>query len=162
MAKIGLAEVLRFVVSIVLCQLAGFVGSLFTTPAIPTWYSTLQKPAFTPPNWLFGPVWTTLFLLMGIALFLVWRKGLHTEWVGVALTVFTIQLVLNVLWSALFFGMRSPLAGFIEILILWIAICVTLLAFWRVSPLAGALLIPYIVWVSFAAVLNLYLWRLNP
>ena len=162
MGKIALADVLRLVISLVVCQLAGFVGSLFTTPAIPTWYSTLQKPTFNPPNWLFAPVWTVLFLLMGIALFLVWRKGLQTQGVGIALIAFTIQLALNILWSILFFGLRSPLAGFVEIAVLWIAILVTILTFWRVSHLAAGLLIPYIVWVSFAAVLNAYLWRLNP
>lgn len=162
MGKIGLAELFRLVVSIAICQAAGLVGSFFTRPAIPTWYATLQKPAFNPPNWVFGPVWTTLFLLMGIALFLVWRKGLQAEGVAVALVVFTIHLVLNVLWSFFFFGMRSPLAGFVAILILSVAICATIFTFGRVSRPASVLLIPYIGWVSFAAFLNFHLWRLNP
>lgn len=153
--------VLALVICILLCQCAGFIGSLFTRPSISTWYATLEKPIFTPPNWIFSPVWITLFLLMGISLFLIWRRGLAERKVRVALTFFGAQLVFNIVWSVLFFGLRSPLAGFIDIALLWIAIALTIFYFLKVSKMAGVLLIPYIVWVSFAAVLNGYIWRLN-
>jgi len=155
-------EFYRLVISLFICQLAGFIGSIFTTPAIPTWYRTLTKPSFTPPNWLFSPVWISLFVLMGVSAFIVWRKGLSDKRVKIALIMFISQLVLNTLWSVMFFGLRSPLAGFIEIIILWIAILLTVLWFLKISTTAGILLIPYILWVSFAAVLNFSIWRLNP
>jgi benzodiazapine receptor len=155
-------EIIKLVLSIIACQLAGVVGSVFTTPAIPSWYAALKKPPFTPPNWLFSPVWITLFALMGISAFLVWRKGLDEEGVKTAVGIFVIQLILNILWSIMFFGLRSPLAGLVEIACLWIAILVTILYFWRISIPAGILLVPYILWVSFAAVLNFSIWRLNP
>ena len=155
-------DILKLVASVILCQLAGFLGSLFTTPAIPTWYATLVKPTFNPPNWVFAPVWTGLYLLMGISAFLVWRKGLDNHLANSGLRIFILQLVLNTLWSFLFFGLKSPLLGLIEILLLWIAIILTILSFFRSSKVAGILLLPYILWVSFAAILNLSLWRLNP
>lgn len=161
MEKTSVYEVLRLTISIVICQIVGLVGSFFTAPAIQTWYVTLSKPAFTPPNWLFAPVWTTLFLLMGISLFLVWRKPVSMPKVRTALVIFAVQLALNVLWSILFFGLRSPLAGFIEILILWAVVLLTIVNFYELSSTAGMLLIPYILWVSFAAFLNFSLWRLN-
>jgi len=154
-------DFLRLIISIGICQLAGFLGSLFTTPAIPTWYASLNKPSFTPPNWIFSPVWITLYLLMGISLFLVLHKGLHEKYLNIALIIFGIQLLLNILWSMVFFGIKSPLAGFIVIIILWIAILITILYFFRISKAAGILLLPYILWVSFATVLNFFLFWLN-
>ncbi|KCZ71937.1 tryptophan-rich sensory protein [Candidatus Methanoperedens nitroreducens] len=154
-------EVTRLVVSVTICLFAGLIGSVFTAPSIPAWYTTLEKPPFTPPDWLFAPVWTALFVLMGISAFLVWRKGLNNKQVKNALGIFAIQLVLNVLWSAMFFGLRSPLAGLIGISVLWIAILATILKFSKISKVAGLLLVPYILWVSFAAVLNFFIWRLN-
>jgi benzodiazapine receptor len=154
-------DVLTLVASILICQVAGLIGSLFTTPAIPTWYAGLAKPWFTPPRWLFAPVWTSLFLLMGIALFIVWRQGWGDRAVRIALSAFGAQLVLNILWSVLFFGLRSPLAGLIEIVVLWFAIALTVASCWRVSTRAGVLLVPYLVWVGFAMILNLSIWRLN-
>jgi benzodiazapine receptor len=151
----------KLVISLIVCQFAGFIGSVFTTPAIPTWYVSLNKPSFTPPNWLFSPVWIFLFVLMGISAFLVWSKGFDDKRVRIALSIFAVQLILNILWSAVFFGFRSPLAGLIEIAILWIAIWLTILNFFKVSKTAGLLLMPYILWVSFAAVLNFFIWRLN-
>ncbi len=162
MAKLQFVDIIKLVVSIVVCQGAGFIGSIFTTPAIATWYAGLAKPPFSPPNWLFGPVWISLFLLMGIALFFIWRQGVQTPGVVIALIVFAVQLVLNILWSFLFFKLQSPLFGFIEIVILWVAIILTILSFARISRTAAFLLIPYIVWVSFAAVLNYSLYKLNP
>lgn len=161
MEKIKLTEVTELAVSIIICLFAGFTGSIFTAPSIPTWYASLKKPAFTPPDWLFAPVWTALFVLMGISLFLVWRRGVKDRRVKAALAVFAVQLILNVLWSVLFFGLRSPLAGLIDISILWIAILVTILSFMKISKTAGLLLIPYILWVSLAAALNFSIWRLN-
>lgn len=147
--------------NIVVCQLAGRLGAIFTTPAIPTWYASLAKPAFQPPNWLFFPVWTTLYTLMGIAAFLVWRKGLGQRQVQVALGIFAIQLVLNTAWTIIFFGLYSLFGAVIAIVFLWIAILVNIVTFWRMSKVAGALLIPYILWVSFAGILNYSVWMLN-
>lgn len=153
-------DFLKLVASVILCQLAGFLGSLFTTPAIPTWYATLKKPFFTPPNWIFSPVWISLFILMGISLFFVWRRTDHPHF-KFAFIFFFVQLILNILWSIVFFGLRSPLVGLLDILLLWIAILFTILNFLKVSTFAGILLLPYFSWVSFAALLNFSLWILN-
>ena len=161
MIDIKKKDVLTLMISILICQCAGFVGSLFTRPSISTWYANLDKPPFSPPNGVFSPVWITLFLLMGISLFLIWRRGLAERKVRVALGFFGSQLIFNILWSVLFFGLRSPFTGFIDIVVLWIAIALTIFYFWKVSKTAGILLLPYIVWVSFAAVLNVFIWRLN-
>jgi benzodiazapine receptor len=157
----SLRNILKLIASIIICQFAGFIGSLFTAPAIPTWYKTLSKPSFTPPNSIFSPVWITLFVLMGISLFLVWKRNLKDRNVKIALIFFAIQLILNILWSLLFFGLKSPLLAFIEIIILWFAILLTILKFLKVSRPAGVLLLPYLLWVSFAAFLNFFLWNLN-
>ena len=151
----------KLITSIAICLFAGVLGSVFTTPAIPTWYATLIKPSFAPPNWLFAPVWTTLFIMMVISLFLVWQKGMEDLNVKNALYIFGVQLILNALWSAIFFGLRSPIAGLIEICILWILILLTIMKFMKISRTAGLLLIPYILWVSFAAIINFFIWRLN-
>lgn len=153
-------DILKLVISIVLCQLAGFLGSLFTTPAIPTWYKTLKKASFTPPDWIFSPVWISLYILMGISLFMVWRKQDHPRF-KIALIFFLIQLILNTLWSVVFFGLRSPLLGLIDIALLWVAILLTIQYCLRISRTAGLLLLPYILWVSFAVALNFSLWILN-
>jgi tryptophan-rich sensory protein len=150
----------KLVASVILCQLAGFLGSLFTTPAIPTWYATLKKPFFTPPNWIFSPVWISLFILMGISLFFVWRRTDHPHF-KFAFIFFFVQLILNILWSIVFFGLRSPLLGLVDIVLLWIAILLTIFHFLKVSKFSGVLLLPYFVWVSFAALLNFSLWILN-
>jgi benzodiazapine receptor len=155
-------DIVRLIVSIVVCQLAGGLGAIFTTPSIPTWYASLNKPPFNPPNWVFFPVWTTLYTLMGIAAFLVWRKGLDQRRVRVALGLFGIQLILNLAWTVIFFGLFSLFGAVIAIVFLWIAILVNIVTFWRISKPAGALLIPYIMWVSFAGILNVSVWMLNP
>jgi len=156
-----LKYVYRLIISIVACQCAGLLGSVFTAPSITTWYATLAKPAFTPPNWLFAPAWTTLYLLMGISASIIWQKGLSNRTIRTALAIFLIQLILNVLWSAVFFGLESPLYGLIVIAGLWIAIAFTIFSFFKISKLAGSLLLPYIGWVTFAALLNVYLLILN-
>ncbi len=155
-------DIIRLIVSIVVCQGAGLIGSIATSRSVSTWYLTLQKPPFTPPNWLFAPAWTTLYLLMAIAAFLVWRTGLDKSSTRTALIIFLVQLVLNALWSFAFFGLQSPLYGVIVILALWLAILFTILKFFPISKAAGILLIPYILWVSFAAVLNISVLLLNP
>lgn len=152
----------RLIASILICQAAGAVGSIFTISAVSTWYLSIQKPSFTPPNWLFGPVWTALYLLMGVSLYLLWSKGLQNTGVRTALVVFGSQLALNILWSYLFFGLHLLFLGLVEIVILWVAIALTILTSYRVSRNAGILLIPYIGWVSIAALLNYYVWILNP
>jgi benzodiazapine receptor len=154
-------NILKIIVSILICQAAGYVGSVFTTPAIPGWYEGLNKPSFNPPNSVFAPVWTILYLLMGIALFLVWRIGFGDERIRKGMALFGIQLALNVGWSIAFFGFKSPLAGMLVIVVLWAVILATMLDFFRISRLAAILLVPYIVWVSYAAVLNASLYILN-
>jgi tryptophan-rich sensory protein len=145
----------KLLISIVACELLGNIGSLFTMPSIGTWYATLAKPTWTPPNWLFGPVWTTLFFLMGIALYLVWTKKPKV------LPVFWIQFALNILWSALFFGLKSPLYGFIGIIVLWTAILLNIFVFYKVDRRAGYVLIPYLAWVTIATALNYSVLVLN-
>ena len=124
-------------------------------------YATLSRPDWAPPAWLFGPVWTTLYLAMALAAWLVWRAG-RLPAVRMALALYLVQLVFNALWSWLFFGWKLGGLAFAEILLLWLLILATLVAFWRVRPLAGLLLVPYLLWVSFAVVLNYSVWQLNP
>ncbi|MFA6007548.1 MAG: TspO/MBR family protein [Candidatus Shapirobacteria bacterium] len=146
---------MKLLISILVCELSGVIGSIFTISSVKTWYVTdLVKPSFNPPSWLFGPVWTTLFLLMGVALYLVWQRKKISKW-------FWIQLLLNILWSVLFFGVKRPDLAFLEIVVLWIAILKTILEFGKVNKKAGRLLWPYLLWVSFAAFLNLMIVRLN-
>ena len=140
---------------------APLIASLFTRQAITDWYVHLNKPFFTPPDWLFGPVWTVLYFLMAVSALLVWNKGLSNPSVKIALFLYLLQLVLNGLWMPLFFGLKMPLLAFCEIVLLWSAIILTILAFYRVSIAAALLLFPYIAWTSFAAVLNFSLWLLN-
>ncbi len=142
-----------------LCFLAAGLGSLFTMVSLGGWYAGLAKPSWNPPSWIFGPVWTVLYAMMAVAGWLVWRRGGSQS--RIALWWFAVQLALNVGWSAVFFGLQLPGLAFFEILLLWIAIAATLLTSWRVSRTAGILLVPYLLWVSFAAVLNFAIWRLN-
>ncbi len=157
----AIKDIWKLVVSLVACLAAGAIGSIFTRSAITTWYAALEKPPFTPPNWLFAPVWTLLYIMMGAAAFLVWRRGLKNQKVRIALIVFLVQLVLNALWSVVFFGLESPFFALIVILVLWIAILATVIFFFRISKVASVLMWPYLLWVSFAAVLNASLWLLN-
>ena len=155
------SEIMKLAVSVIVCLVPGFFGSIINARAIPTWYAFINKPSFAPPNWVFAPVWTALYVMMGVALFLIWRKGMGTPGVKVALAAFLIQLVLNGLWTPAFFGLRSPLAGLFVILLMWAAILVTMVRFFPISRPAALLLIPYLAWVSFAALLNAYLYALN-
>ncbi len=147
-------------VFIAICLGAGGLGAMATTPEIEGWYTTITKPTWNPPNKVFGPVWTTLFILMAVAAWLVWKPA-GFKAAAIPLTLFAIQLLLNVAWSWIFFGMHQPGWAFVEIVILWLAIVTTTVAFFRRSQIAGWLLVPYLAWVTFAAVLNFAIWRLN-
>lgn len=151
----------KLLVSVLLCQFAGAVGSIFTSSSLENWYFLLEKPAFNPPSWIFFPVWIMLYTLMGLSFYLVWEKRLQKNEVKMGLFIFCIQLGLNVLWSFLFFGIKSPYYAFVEIVLLWLAIFLTILKFRKISKTASYLLFPYILWVSFAMLLNYYLWILN-
>ncbi|MDR3527299.1 MAG: tryptophan-rich sensory protein [Rhizomicrobium sp.] len=137
----------------------GFAGGRVTAPNIPTWYAFLAKPSFNPPNWLFMPAWTTLYVLMAVAAWLVWRQ---TGWRSRPLALWLGQLALNCAWSFIFFGAHAPQAAFFELVVMWLAILATLITFWRVQRWAGILLLPYLAWVSFAGTLNFWIWQLNP
>lgn len=155
-------SVIRLVVACAVSLSAGLIGTLFTPgEAYTSWYATIEKPVFTPPSWVFGPVWTTLYLLMGVAAFLVWQRGLGSVAVRVALGWFLVQLVLNALWSPVFFGLHRIGLALVVIVLLWAAIIIIIYYFSRVSRVAAALLVPYLLWVSFATVLNASLWWLN-
>ena len=174
----------KFGISLLLCLGAAWVGSIFTVSAIPAWYTTLARPTINPPNWIFAPVWTILYVLMGISLFLVWQKNWKVSnfilvsrrkawnkwsekfWMGNwqkqnVIAIFAVQLALNVLWSYIFFGRHQIGLAFFEILALWFAILYTIVNFYRISKPAAYLLIPYVVWVTFAGFLNYSLWILN-
>lgn len=152
-----LKAALSLAVWIVISLTAGMIGSRFMPGA---WYESIAKPSWTPPDLVFGPVWTLLYILMGVAAWIVWRSGAETGRLA-PLSVFIFQLALNALWSYIFFGLHKPGAAFAEILALWAMILATLVLFWRVRPAAGFLLIPYLAWVTFASALNYQIWRLN-
>ena len=145
---------------IALSQLAGVIGSFFTISSVDGWYSTLSHPTLNPPSWVFAPVWTTLYILMGLAAFLVWRQGRGPR-LRRAMIVFCLQLSLNALWSVEFFGMHSPLRGLVVIALMWLSIVWTMLLFNKISRRAAGLLWPYLAWVTFASYLNLAIWLLN-
>ena len=148
------------VVFVVVCLGVGSLGAVATTPEIQGWYKTLAKPSWNPPDSVFAPVWTTLFIMMGIAAWLVWQRG-GLKAAVLPLSLFGFQLALNVAWSWIFFGLHQPGWAFVEIIVLWLAILATTVAFFRCSKIAGWLLVPYLAWVSFASVLNFTIWRLN-
>lgn len=156
-----MSNLVKLLIALAVPLAVGGLAGYATSSGVATWYPTLVKPWFNPPAWVFGPVWTLLYLMMGAAAFLVWRRGLDADGVRIALAAFAVQLVLNGLWSLLFFGLRSPGPAFVDIFALWLAIGGTTVLFWRVVPAAGLLLLPYWAWVSFAAVLNGSLWSLN-
>jgi tryptophan-rich sensory protein len=137
---------------------AAAIGSIATTPNIATWYATLSKPSWNPPNWIFGPVWTALYISMAVAAWLVWRRDGLWQW---PLALFAVQLILNATWSWLFFGFHAPGAAFIEVIALFATIAATTIAFWPRSMAAGVLMLPYLGWVGFASILNFAIWRLN-
>lgn len=152
----------KLAISIVGCELVGIIGSVFTASAIPTWYANLNKPFFSPPNWLFGPVWTILYLLMGVAFFLIWKRGWKSKKNRQARNLFLIQLGLNFIWTPIFFGIKSPLIALVIIMLLLFFIILTIKKFLPISKTAGILLIPYLIWVTFATLLNAAILVLNP
>ena len=154
-------KAIRVLIFILICEGAGIIGSVFTMPSIPGWYAGLSKPPFNPPNWIFGPVWTILYAMMGLSAYLIYQSGIGKKEVKRALAVFAVQLLLNTLWSIVFFGVHMIFAAVIVILLLWGMILVTIIVFHRISKAAAYLLIPYILWVSFATVLNISLYILN-
>ncbi|MBN1766298.1 MAG: tryptophan-rich sensory protein [Sedimentisphaerales bacterium] len=151
---------IRLILSFALPFSAILIASLFSGPP-GQWYESLNKPPFNPPGWIFGPAWTILYLMMGIAFFLVWQKGLKIKDVKIALTLFLIQLTFNAAWMPIFFGYQKIFIAFIDIILLWFAILLTIIKFWNISKTASILLIPYILWVTFASVINLSIWILN-
>lgn len=150
----------KIIISIFIAQSAGIIGSIFTAASVKTWYLAIDKPAWNPPSWVFGPVWVTLYLLMGVAAFFIWEQR-DLPLAKSALWLYGIQLVLNAFWSILFFGLKNPGLAFAEIVILLVFILATTVLFWRIKPWVGALMIPYIAWVSFATYLNYTIWQLN-
>lgn len=152
---------IKAILFIIGCEAAGIFGTIFTMPSITSWYSTLTKPALNPPNWIFGPVWTTLYALMGISAFLIWQKGFEKKEVKKALAVFLLQLVLNMIWTPVFFGLHNTGVAYGIIVALWISIIWTIIKFYKINRLAAYLLIPYLLWVSFASYLNFSIWTLN-
>lgn len=154
-------DIKKLIICLVVVLCIGIIGSFFVSSSALDWFRTLQKPVFTPPAWLFGPVWTVLYILMAISAFLVWRKGLDTAAGKTAAAAFILQLVFNGLWTPIFFGLRLPLIALGDIVILWLAVFATITSFWKVSKLAAVLLIPYMIWLSFAAVLNAFIYLLN-
>ena len=157
----------KLILSVGLCLGAGILGSIFTFASPPaggsTWYAGLNKPFFSPPNWIFGPVWTILYILMGISLYLIWIKNPSTSLRTISIpSIFWIQLVLNAVWSIIFFGMKNPLLALVDVVALWIAIFLTIKAFSKINKLSAYLLYPYLAWVTFASILNLAIVFLNP
>ena len=154
-------KITRILSVVVTCLVIGYFSGIVTRSAIADWYPTLIKPSFNPPNWIFAPVWTVLYILMGLALFLVWRQGWQKLEVRKSVKMFILQLGFNVIWLYFFFGLNEPHLAFLEIIALWLAIAATMIAFYRVDKRASWLLLPYLAWVSFAAFLNYSIWQLN-
>ncbi|NIR49330.1 tryptophan-rich sensory protein [candidate division KSB1 bacterium] len=151
---------LGLVVFLAICFAAAGIGAVFTSMSVNSWYQTLTKPSWNPPAWIFGPVWMFLYIMMAVSVWLIWRQyGISV--VVLPLTLFGIQLFLNAAWSGFFFGLRKPGYALIEIVLLWCAILVTVLSFYKVKPVSAWLMTPYLVWVTFAAMLNFEIWRLN-
>lgn len=160
-ARKGVNDTAKLLISVLAVFTAAGIGSLFTFKAIPVWYAALKKPRFTPPRWAFGPVWTVLYSLMAVSIFLVWREGLSSSTALFAFVFFWIQLTVNAVWSIVFFGVKSKGGGVAVILVLWLLILATMIASFRVSGWAGAMLVPYLIWVTVASYLNIGVWRLN-
>lgn len=153
-------QLVGLIVCVAISLGAGGIGLVLDTPAVQIWYPTLAKPSWTPPSWVFSPVWTTLYFMMAVAAWLVWRRF---GWGGarVALALFACQLVLNVVWSGVFFALRRPGLAFVESVLLWVMILLTIIKFWPLSRTAGWLLMPYLLWVAYAVALNFAIWRMN-
>lgn len=157
----ALTKIIKFSFSMIICFAAAGLGSLFTFSSIPTWYASLDKPFFNPPNWIFSPVWTLLYFLMGISLYLILLNGWQDREAKRGIILFFAQLLLNVAWSFVFFFLHNPAIAFIIIILLWIMIFLSIFQFLKINKLASYLLIPYLLWVSFASILNFSIWQLN-
>ena len=149
------------VISVVICLLVGFLSGFATQTSVDSWYESLNKPFFNPPNWIFAPVWTTLYIMMGIAAGIVWSKGLHHIWVKTALYHFSFQLIFNAMWSVVFFGFNQPFWALLVILVLLALILLNMKSFRVASKTAAYLLVPYFIWVCFATLLNYKIWEMN-
>ncbi|EZH71660.1 MULTISPECIES: TspO/MBR family protein [Aquimarina] len=154
-------KLFRIGIAVLVCGLIGFLSSIATQTSVNTWYAALNKPSFTPPNWIFGPMWVLLYIMMGIAAGIVWSKGFYHKWVKTALYHFGFQLLLNAAWSIFFFGLQNPLIALLDIIALFILLLFTIKWFTVVNSTAAYLLIPYVVWVAFATALNFGIWQLN-
>ncbi|RUT71161.1 tryptophan-rich sensory protein [Flavobacterium cupreum] len=155
-------KIAKIAIALVICLMVGYSASIVTRPSVESWYPTILKPSFNPPNWIFMPVWTLLYVLMAVAAGLVWDKiKEQNQEVKKALGFFLVQLILNAIWSYLFFGLKNPMLALIEIALLWLMIYETYLKFVKINKTAGYLLIPYMAWVSFAGILNASIWWLN-
>ena len=151
----------RLIISLALPQLAGLVGSFFTARAISVWYADLIKPSFNPPNWIFGPVWILLYILMGVSVYLIWQKCEKDKITKAALWIFWIHLFFNASWSIIFFGLQNSGLAFINIIIIWLFIIILIIKFWPINKWSSYLLMPYLLWTSFASLLNYFIWYLN-
>ncbi len=151
----------KFIISILLPMIIGGISGSFTSASINTWYVTLNKPWFNPPNWIFGPVWTLLYLMMGIAFYMIWKSEAVNAVKQTAVILFAAQLLVNFLWSLIFFYLKQPGWAMIDIILMWILIVATIFSYGKISSTAAWLMLPYICWVSFAMILNFYLWKLN-
>lgn len=155
-------KTVKIAIALIICLMVGYSASVVTRPSVETWYPTLVKPSFNPPNWIFMPVWTLLYILMAVAAGLVWDKiKEQNEEVKKALGFFLIQLTLNAIWSYIFFGLKNPMLAVVEIALLWLMIYETYFKFNKINKIAGYLLIPYMAWVAFAGILNASIWWLN-
>lgn len=152
---------MKLIISILIPLLVGITAGFFTTEGVNGWYAAAAKPSFNPPNWIFAPVWTTLYILMGIALYLVWKPAADKTLKQTAITLFVVQLILNFFWSFIFFSLQQTGWALVEIMVMWMAILLTIFWFAKISKKAAWLLVPYVCWVSFATVLNFYIWKLN-
>ncbi len=152
----------KFIIAVLIPLAVGSLAGYFTASSVNGWYTTLVKPSFNPPNWLFAPVWTSLYIMMGIAFYLIWKKEANDVVKSTAVTLYIVQLALNFLWSFVFFYAQQPGWALVNIILMWIFIFLTILWFGKISSLSAWLLVPYICWVSFATVLNFAIWKLNP
>lgn len=155
-----ISHTIKLIISILLPLSVGAIAGMFTSQAVPIWYASLNKPSFSPPNWVFGPVWTTLYILLGISFFLIWKEEASKER-DLAIKVFSIQMLLNFAWSFLFFYFNLIGAALIEIILLWISIASMIYLFYKIKPVAAYMNIPYLLWVSFATILNAGYYFLN-
>lgn len=153
-------NILKFIISILIPLIIGFIGSFFTSSSVSTWYTTLNKPSFNPPNWIFGPVWTTLYILMGVSFYLIWKKGNFKEDKSPFIFYF-LQLIFNLSWSFFFFTLKNPFFALIDITLLLVFIVLTILSFYKISKISSCLLFPYLLWVCFAILLNFSIIYLN-